>query len=129
VRGEAILEVADFGPSRATLTLHRGEIIGIAGLLGAGRTRFLRGLFGLEPVKSGRVTLATWSGTASPHERWQQGMGFLSEDRKEEGLAPALSIAHNMTLSRLEDLGPGPFVSPARQQRAASRWMERLAIK
>jgi ribose transport system ATP-binding protein len=128
-RGEPILDVADFGPSNATLTLHRGEIIGIAGLLGAGRTRFLRGLFGLEPVKSGRVKLATWTGSASPHERWQQGMGFLSEDRKEEGLAPALSIAHNMTLSRLEDLGPGPFVLPGRQQRAASRWMERLAIK
>jgi ribose transport system ATP-binding protein len=128
-RGEPILEVAQFGPANATLTLHRGEIIGIAGLLGAGRTRFLRGLFGLEQVKSGRVTLAAWTGTALPHQRWQQGMGFLSEDRKEEGLAPALSIATNMTLSHLEDLGPGPFVLPGRQQRAAARWMERMRIK
>jgi ribose transport system ATP-binding protein len=128
-RGEPILEATNFGQANATLTLHRGEIVGIAGLLGAGRTRFLRGLFGLEPVKSGRVKLGGWSGTALPHERWQQGMGFLSEDRKEEGLASALSIAHNLTLSRLEDLGPGPFVLPARQQRASSRWMERLGIK
>jgi len=128
-RGEPILELADFGPAQATLTLHRGEIIGIAGLLGAGRTRFLRGLFGLAPVKAGRVKLATWSGVAEPHERWQQGMGFLSEDRKEEGLALALSIANNMTLSRLDDLGPGPLVFPRRQQHAASRWMERLRIK
>jgi ribose transport system ATP-binding protein len=79
--GEAILEVSDFGSTGATFTLHRGEIIGIAGLLGAGRTRFLRGLFGLEPVRRGRVRLGAWSGPAHPYERWQQGMGFLSEDR------------------------------------------------
>ena len=128
-RGEAILEIAEFGPARATLTLHRGEIVGIAGLLGAGRTRFLRGLFGLEPVRSGRVRLGRWSGAARPHERWRRGMGFLSEDRKEEGLASALSIANNLTLSRLTDLGPGPFVLPRRQDRAAARWMDRLAIR
>ena len=72
-RGAPILEVRDFGPSAATFTLHRGEILGIAGLLGAGRTRLLRGLFGLEPVRSGRVRLGTWTGAATPGERWQGG--------------------------------------------------------
>jgi ribose transport system ATP-binding protein len=128
-QGEAILDVSSFGPSSATFALHRGEIIGIAGLLGAGRTRLLRGLFGLEAVRTGRVRLARWSGTALPHQRWDQGMGFVSEDRKEEGLAPGLSIADNMTLSRLEGLGPGPFVLPRRQQQAATRWIDRLAIR
>jgi ribose transport system ATP-binding protein len=128
-RGEAILTVESFGPASATLTLHRGEIVGVAGLLGAGRTRFLRGLFGLEPVRTGRVRLASWSGPARPHERWQQGMGFVSEDRKDEGLAPVESIANNMTLSRLEGLGPGPFVLRGRQDRAAATWIERLGIR
>jgi ribose transport system ATP-binding protein len=128
-QGDAILEVAGYGPAAATLTLHRGEIVGVAGLLGAGRTRFLRSLFGLEPVRTGRVRLATWSGPARPHERWQQGMGFLSEDRKDEGLAGALSIANNMTLSRLDGLGPGPFVLKGHQDRAAASWMERLGIR
>ena len=128
-RGEAILEISDFGAAGANFVLHRGEIIGIAGLLGAGRTRFLRGLFGLEPVRRGRVRLAAYSGYARPHQRWQQGMGFLSEDRKEEGLAGVLSIADNLTLSRLEGLGPGPFVLPRPQHRAASLWMDRLSIK
>jgi ribose transport system ATP-binding protein len=128
-RGEGILEISDFGAAAANFVLHRGEIIGIAGLLGAGRTRFLRGLFGLEPVRHGRVRLAAYSGYARPHQRWQQGMGFLSEDRKAEGLAAALSIADNLTLSRLEGLGPGPFVLPRRQHHAASRWMDRLSIK
>ncbi len=128
-RGEAILDLSEFGPSSATFALHRGEIVGVAGLLGAGRTRFLRSLFGLEQVRSGRVRLGAYSGAAMPRERWQQGMGFLSEDRKEEGLAPALSIADNMTLTRLEGLGPGPFVVPGRQHRATAGWMERLGIR
>jgi len=128
-RGDPILEVAGFGPSGATFSLHRGEVFGIAGLLGAGRTRLLRGLFGLEPVKSGQVRMAAWSGVASPEERWRQGMGFVSEDRKDEGLAPQLSIADNLTLSRLGGLGPGPFVVPRVQNDATSRWMERLHIK
>jgi ribose transport system ATP-binding protein len=127
-RGAPILDVSGFGPSGATFALHRGEILGIAGLLGAGRTRLVRGLFGLEPVRTGRVRLGAWSGTAAPDERWRQGMGFLSEDRKEEGLAAALSIADNMTLSRLDGLGPGPMVFPRAQDRAATRWMERLHI-
>ena len=128
-RGAAILELSAFGPSSATLTLHRGEVLGIAGLLGAGRTRLIRGLFGLEAVRTGRVRIGAWSGTATPNERWRQGIGFLSEDRKEEGLAAALSVADNLTLTRLEGLGPGPMVLPGVQDRAASRWMERLEIK
>ena len=128
-RGAAILELSAFGPSSATLTLHRGEVLGIAELLGAGRTRLIRGIFGLEAVRTGRVRIGAWSGTATPNKRWRQGIGFLSEDRKEEGLAAALSIADNLTLTRLEGLGPGPMVLPGTQDRAASRWMERLDIK
>jgi ribose transport system ATP-binding protein len=112
VVGERLLEVADFGPSRATFTLHRGEVIGIAGLLGAGRTRLLRSLFGLEAVRSGAVRLGAYEGARSPRQSWQYGMGFLSEDRKDEGLAPQLSIAQNLTLTRLDGLGPGPVVLP-----------------
>jgi ribose transport system ATP-binding protein len=128
-QGEAILEVSGFGPAHATFTLHRGEILGIAGLLGAGRTRLIRGLFGLDQVRSGRIRMAAYSGPADPAERWRQGMGFLSENRKEEGLAASLSIADNLTLSNLRGLGPGPVVLPGVQDRAARRWIDRLAIK
>jgi ribose transport system ATP-binding protein len=133
--GDAVLEVDAFGSSGATFTLRRGEIVGIAGLLGAGRTRLLRQLFGLEAVRSGRVRIAAWSGTATdrlhadPRRRWRQGMGFLSEDRKSEGLAASLSVADNMTLTDLEQFGPGPFVLPGRQRHAAQDWMARLGIK
>jgi ribose transport system ATP-binding protein len=128
-RGEAILEVEAFEPGAASFTLHRGEVLGIAGLLGAGRTRLLRALFGLAPVTSGRVRLAAFTGPHSPARRWRQGMGMLSEDRKGEGLALGLSIADNLTLSRLERLGPGPTVMPSRQDSASRRWIDRLGIR
>jgi ribose transport system ATP-binding protein len=128
-RGEPVLDVENFGRFGATFTLHRGEILGIAGLVGAGRTEFLRGLFGLDVVRTGRVRLGAWSGPALPHQRWRHGMGFLSEDRKGEGLAATLTVGDNLTLSHLERLGPGPFVWPARQDAVTSRWMSRLDIK
>jgi ribose transport system ATP-binding protein len=128
-RGEPILEVADLGPGSASFTLHRGEILGIAGLVGAGRTELLRALFGLDAVRSGRVRLGAFQGPHPPRRRWRQGMGFLSEDRKGEGLALGMGIGDNLTLSRLEGLGPGPLVVPARQDAAARRWMDALGVR
>ena len=127
--GEAILSVDALQPGDASFTLRRGEVFGVAGLIGAGRTRLLRTLFGLEPVRSGKITLGVYSGPASPHHRWRQGMGMLSEDRKSEGLASALSIADNLTITNLAPFGPGGTVSPARQRQTAARWIERLAIR
>src|SRR5205085_7946232 len=62
---------------RASLKLHRGEVVGIAGLVGAGRTEFLRSLFGLDKVRSGKIRLAAYTGTAAPARRWSQGMGMV----------------------------------------------------
>jgi ribose transport system ATP-binding protein len=120
--------VDGFGQGSASFTLHRGEILGIAGLIGAGRTRLLRALFGLEPVRHGRVRIGVYEGPATPGQRWAQGVGMLSEDRAGEGLAQGLGIGDNLTLSRLDDLGPAATVLPARQDAAARRWIERLGI-
>jgi ribose transport system ATP-binding protein len=116
--GEPILHVDPLVPGSHPLVLHRGEIVGIAGLVGAGRTRLLRTIHGLEPVAAGRVRVAA-----------ARGAGMLSEDRKGEGLAVTLSVADNMTLSNLADVGRGPFVSPRRQRRAVSNWIHRLGIR
>lgn len=116
--GEPLLQIDPLVPGSHALTLHRGEIVGIAGLVGAGRTRLLRTIAGLEPVASGRVRVLA-----------ARGLGMLSEDRKGEGLAVGLGIADNVTLSRLEGLGPGPFVSPRRQRSIAATWMERLQVR
>jgi ribose transport system ATP-binding protein len=128
-RGDIVLELDAVWPGEATFALHRGEVLGIAGLVGAGRTELIRTIFGLEPVKSGRIRVAAHAGPADPHERWQQGLGMLSEDRSREGVAPGLSVADNLTLSRLEPLGPRGLVLPSRQRAAATKWIERLTIR
>jgi ribose transport system ATP-binding protein len=131
--GQAILEIENLKgitkPASATLTLHRGEVVGIAGLVGAGRTELLRTIFGLEPVAGGRIKVGVHAGPASPLGRWRQGVGLLSENRKEEGLATALSIADNMTLSKLDVFGKLGLVMPSAQITAARRWVEKLGIR
>lgn len=106
--GEPVLQIDQLSgvelPAEATLTLHRGEVLGVAGLVGSGRTELLRTIFGLDAVRSGRVTVHQASGPASPRRRIRQGVGLLSEDRKGEGLALDQSIADNVTYSRL-----GPY--------------------
>jgi ribose transport system ATP-binding protein len=130
--GEAILVVDNFTPDHlapATFTLHKGEIFGVAGLLGAGRTRLLRALFGLDAVKSGTLKLGMYPGPSTPADSWERGMGMLSENRTGEGLATELNVADNMTLTKLDGLGPGFFVSPSRQRAAGRKWIDRLGIK
>jgi ribose transport system ATP-binding protein len=130
--GEPLLRLDGLEPHRlspASFTLHRAEILGIAGLLGAGRTRLLRGLFGLDAVKRGSVTLGVHAGPAAPADWWRHGMGMLSEDRTGEGLATNLNIADNMTLTRLDGPARGFFVSPSRQRASARTWIERLDIR
>lgn len=132
-RGELILEIKDLAgvekPESASLRLHRGEVVGIAGLIGAGRTELLRSLFGLDAVRSGQIKLGVYTGPATPAQRWGQGAGILSEDRKEEGLALDLSIAENVTLSRLKGFGPLGTVLPSRQNAATLRWIGKLGIR
>lgn len=127
--GAPVLEVENVGAGSTTFTLNRGEVLGIAGLVGAGRTRLLRTIFGLESVKNGRVKAAYFSGRPTPSQSWQSGLGMLSEDRKGEGLAMGLDISDNLTLPRLRGFGPGPLVIPSRQSSIARQWVERLGIR
>ncbi len=132
-RGKCVLEVENMaGPALvtdATFALHEGEILGIFGLVGAGRTELLRALFGLTPVRTGRITIGCHSGAGTPAERWKQGVGYLSENRKEEGLAVKMSIADNITLPRLKNLGPCGLIFPDRQDKAVQEWISRFDIR
>jgi ribose transport system ATP-binding protein len=126
--GDVILDIASLAgrpkPDAATFQLRRGEVLGIAGLNGSGRTEMLRAIFGLEPVRSGRVRVGQFEGAATPHRRWFQGVGMLSEDRKEEGLALALPIADNLTLTKLP-----AFISSTQQNDDARAWIDRMGVK
>ena len=131
--GEVLLEVrqlqGEIRPESAGFSLRRGEVLGLAGLVGAGRTELLRALFGLDPVRQGEIRLGVYTGPASPTQRLAQGMGLSSEDRKGEGLAAGLSLADNLTLSRMKGMGPLGLVLPGRQAVRAARWIEKLGIR
>ena len=131
--GDTVLAAADLAgaekPLSASFTLRRGEVLGIAGLVGSGRTELMRALFSLDKVRRGEIRIGAYSGPASPARRLAQGVGLLSEDRKGEGLAASLSIADNMTLSKLGGMGPAGLVLPRRQSGAAGRWIEALGIR
>ncbi len=131
--GEVLLELDHLaGPNRpvnASLSLRRGEVLGIGGLIGAGRTEMLRAIFGLDPIKNGEIKVGIFRGPAVPSRRWDQNVGMVSEDRKTEGLALGLSIADNITLSSMHDLGPFGLVLPSRQSKASMPWIEKLGVK
>jgi ribose transport system ATP-binding protein len=133
VPGEPVLELAALRgtvrPSDASLTLRRGEVLGIAGLLGSGRTALLRAIFGLDAVRGGTLRVKALSGPRSPAERLRQGVGLLSEDRKGEGLADSMSLGDNLTLSKLDELGPLGLVLPARRDAATQRYVTELGIR
>lgn len=131
--GETVLEVTNLSgkakPVAAGIILRRGEVYGIAGLVGAGRTELIRSIFGLDAVKSGEVKIGTYTGPGSPANRWAHGAGMLSEDRKNEGLALTLSVSENITLSNLSGLGPLGLVSPKIQSKKAGKWVKELDIR
>jgi ribose transport system ATP-binding protein len=131
--GEVVLSIKEMqGANKlesASLELRRGEVLGIAGLVGAGRTDLLRTLFGLDPVKKGEIKVGAYFGPASPNRRWLQSMGMLSENRASEGLAVSLSITDNLTMSKLTGFGPMGLIIPSRQAQAARKWISELGIR
>ncbi|HEY0946775.1 MAG TPA: sugar ABC transporter ATP-binding protein [Opitutaceae bacterium] len=133
--GRVVLEVKALAGQgtrlrNATLQLREGEIFGLAGLIGAGRTELLRAIFGLDGLAGGDVHIVdSASRRATPRERWNQGFGFLSENRKEEGLMLNQSIADNLTLTKMEAFGRYGWINPRRQLAAANKWIEGLRVK
>jgi ribose transport system ATP-binding protein len=131
--GEVVLALGGLGgerlPRSASLELRRGEVLGIAGLVGSGRTELLRAVFGLDPVRRGSVRVGAVLGPASPRTRLEQGVGLLSEDRAREGLALGLSVARNLTLSRLEPLRVRGFLSRSRERELGERFTRELGIR
>jgi ribose transport system ATP-binding protein len=131
--GEAVLDLQSLtgrqSPRDVTFQLRRGEILGIAGLVGAGRTELLRCLFGLDPVSCGKVQIAGISPQHSPRARIRAGLGFVSEDRKGEGLAQSRSITDNLTYSHLTPYSRFGWLNLSRRRDAVAAWMSQLQVK
>lgn len=132
--GEPVLEIKNLEgfvlPRGVNITLHRGEILGLAGIVGAGRTELLRAIFGLDPVRRGevRVVLAARMGR-TPRDRIAQGLGMLSEDRKEEGLALDQSIADNITYSRLRPYTRFQLLNERLRRATVAQWLADLKVR
>ena len=105
--------------SGASLTLKRGQILGIAGLVGSGRTELLRALFGLDSAQNGQLSVngrTLQASDLSPARSIAEGLGYLSEDRNIEGLFPHLSVRENIAMTRLDN-------------RNVAQWIDRFKIR
>lgn len=131
--GEVLLEARGAATGRRLrhldLTLRRGEIVGLAGLLGSGRTEAARAVFGLDGLTKGAVTVAGAGAIDGPRRAIAAGIGYLTEDRKAEGIVPDLSVRENLTLALLPKLCRAGIIDTAAQRAIVERFVAGLGIK
>jgi ribose transport system ATP-binding protein len=131
--GETCMEIENLSaspmPDRVSLQLRSGEIFGIAGLVGAGRTELLRCLYAMQPATSGSVRLHDKPLPPSIDARRKAGLGLLSEDRKNEGLAQNLSITDNLTMGNNAAYSTAGWLNLAHRKRDAAEWMNKVEVK
>ncbi|GAB6850452.1 sugar ABC transporter ATP-binding protein [Paraburkholderia kururiensis] len=134
-KGQVALEVKrlNAGPlvKDVSFTLHKGEILGFAGLMGAGRTEVARAVFGADPIESGEIVVKGAKATIRrPSDAVRHGIGYLSEDRKRFGLATGMDVESNIVMSNLRKfLVFGFFLRRAQIRKTASHFIRLLAIR
>lgn len=132
--GETLLEVRGIatGPRLHDfdLTVRRGEIVGLGGLLGSGRTEAARALFGVDALTKGEIHLKgrAWK-PGSPADAIRDGLGLLSEDRKAEGIVPDMSVRENLTLALLPKLTRNGQIQTGRERELVESFIRALGIK
>jgi ribose transport system ATP-binding protein len=117
-------------PVDTSVDVRPGEIVGVAGLLGSGRTETARILFGADHAESGTVSLkGSPVAFNSPQQAIKAGLGYCSEDRKAEGIIPFMSVRENLTLAALPALSRRGIVDKAGQRAIVDRFIDLLSIK
>lgn len=130
--GVTLVEAEDLSGSRlegASVTVRSGEIVGLAGLLGSGRTEVARAIFGADQVDGELRIRGDGVRWKSPREAIQAGIGLCAEDRKADGIIPYMSVRENLTLAALPVLSRHGVVDREEQQRIVDRFITRLGIK
>ena len=131
--GDVLLKVEHLTGERAkdiSFELHKGEVLGIGGLVGAGRTEMVRNLFGADPMISGQITLdGKKIHPKSPLEGVKEGISFVPEDRKGQGVVLGLPIMNNINLSIYKRDAAGCFVNSKKEKETALKMKEQLKIK
>ena len=114
----------------ASVSVRAGEIVGLAGLLGSGRTELARSIFGADPIEGGSIDFDGRDAQfKSPADAIAAGIGLVSEDRKAEGIIPHMSVRENLTLAALPALTKRGIVDREQQQAIVDRFIQRLDIK
>jgi ribose transport system ATP-binding protein len=111
------------------LAVRRGEVVGLAGLMGAGRTEAMRALFGLDPPAGGEVLLGGVPLDPSPRGAIDRGVSFVTEDRRQDGLVMDAAVADNLALVALPSLASHGFLRPARVAAAATEQARALRVE
>ncbi|MFA7566406.1 MAG: sugar ABC transporter ATP-binding protein [Alkalispirochaeta sp.] len=131
---EVVLSVRNLNAGKlvrdVSFDLKRGEILGFAGLMGAGRTETARAIFGADEVQSGIIVINGMPAVIkSPQDAVARGIGYLSEDRKRFGLAIGLTVKDNVVLATYDQFGTGPFVHAGKVAEETGKYVDRLNIK
>jgi ribose transport system ATP-binding protein len=134
VRQEVLLEVRGLnaGPRvrDVSFTLHAGEIVGLAGLMGSGRTELARVLFGIDSVKSGEVLIrGKKADLSSPDRAIAAGLALIPEDRRDQGLVLDHSVRENLLLPLLGKIRRGPLLNLAAGRALAASLIEKFGVK
>jgi ribose transport system ATP-binding protein len=113
-----------------SFNLRKGEILGFAGLMGAGRTETMRIVFGADPKESGEVIVkGDNANIGSPSDAIRRGIGYLSEDRKAFGLAIGLSVRDNSVMANLDEFMSGPFTNDKKIEKITRKYINEIDIK
>ena len=113
-----------------SFSVRRGEIVGFAGLLGAGRTETARLVFGADPMRSGAISLDGQPLVPrEPIDAIRAGIGFSPEDRKYEGIVPEMAVSENLTLALMPQLSKAGIFDEAKQRAIVEKFIKRLGIK
>jgi rhamnose transport system ATP-binding protein len=133
--GDVVLETRSLthratGIHDVTLSVRRGEILGLAGLVGSGRTQLAEVLFGLTPADSGEIHVnGKPASIGSPADAIRLGIGYVPEDRRQHGVVLEMSIAANASLASLGSVSQHGLIDGPAEAAAASRYIEQLRIK
>ena len=132
--GDIALEVKDFSQKGIFEDINfyarKGEIVGFAGLVGAGRTETMRAVFGLDPHEKGQVLInGKEVQIKSPHDSIKQKLVMLSESRREDGIIPVRSVAENATLASLEKYIYGGYTRRAKEQKDVTSMFKKMNVK
>ncbi|WP_273124427.1 sugar ABC transporter ATP-binding protein [Bacillus weihaiensis] len=113
-----------------SFSVREGEVLGVAGLMGAGRTEIMEAIFGYRSYQSGRIVIdGNDVKMKNPYEAIKQGIGFVTEDRKGEGLVVDLSVRENFSLTNLDRISSKQVIASSKEEEFVDELIEKLHVK